>query len=113
MRPKGNPGYVLITETRRKLYYIHSSGKVLSISKDNKKKRHWLQKRNYHGTISVRIGNREISVLKILVESFYSDYLNFYGKSYRVLFINGNKSDLRVSNLYVQIGETNNVQSNC
>jgi hypothetical protein len=108
-----NPRYVLIGETARRRYYIHCSGKVLSISKSNCSYRKWIRERNNRGIKSVRIGNKDLSVLNLLVEGFYSFYLRSYGPNYRVIFINGNREDINIRNICVQIGEFTNVQSNC
>jgi len=99
-----NPNFVLLVSSKRKRYYIHSSGRVLSVDKRNKKSTIWLKCRNNNGTLSVRINKREFSVLKIMIQSFYVYFIQMYGNSYRVTFINGKKDDLRLKNLYIKFG---------
>jgi len=98
----GTPEYVLFYETSNTLYYCNVDGFIIQKSKRTREERKKITTINPEGEEVVTIGSKSFSVLDLMINSFFSYYLN-RSNDFEVIYRNGNKKDLRVENLMLYL----------
>lgn len=105
--------FCLYKSTKRRLYYCSSKGRILAINQKDPSQKHYLRKLSSHPN-AVKIENKITNISLIMVKSFYKPLFKLYQpKNYKIIYKNGDKRDLNLSNIFIYLEDIEGSNKSC
>lgn len=95
-------GFCRLADSKTRIYYCSTSGRILSVSKSNGNRR-FLKELSGRPHV-VAIMGRKVPVLLAMARCFHKDYLK-PGTTFKVRFIDGNEDNLNIANIVFYFSE--------
>lgn len=92
----GREAFCRLADSKRRLYYVSTKGRILSISKKDPRRKRFLKVLS-HGRVVVIMGHK-VPVVMAMARAFYKGIVT-PGTTVAVRFIDGNRENLNINNI--------------